>query len=396
MTVSAHYEAPEVPDAKRNAQDKGWKAEIEAKVTNHERLSYTDGVTLYETDDLTWLGALAHQVRTEKNGTNAYFNVNRHLNLTNVCTASCKYCSFYRKPGQKDAYTMRVEEAVRLARAMEPQGITELHVVNGLHPTLPWKYYPKVIAELKAALPQVTIKAFTATEIHYFETLSGLGASEILDILIDAGMGSLTGGGAEIFDWGIRSQVVDHNTHWEDWSRIHRLAHSKGLKTPATMLYGHIEEPRHRVDHVIRLRELQDETDGFVVFIPLRFHNDNNELSHLPMATGAEALKTFAVSRLMFDNVPHVKAFWVMHGLTLSQLALNYGADDLDGSVVEYKITHDADGFGTPDEMTRDHLLDVIRDAGFTPVERNTAYEALRTFPGPDVTRRDTIQDIWS
>jgi aminodeoxyfutalosine synthase len=384
--------------------DTGWQREIEDKVAAGERLTYDDGVALYETDDLMWLGALAHGVRTRLNGDRVMFNVNRHLNLTNVCTASCAYCSFQRKPGEKDAYTMRVEEAVRLATAMQGEGLTELHIVNGLHPTLPWRYYPKVLRELSAALPGVSLKCFTATEIHFFERLSGLPASEVLDELIDAGLSSLTGGGAEIFDWEIRRQIVDHDTHWEDWSRIHRLAHSKGLRTPATMLYGHIEEPRHRVDHVLRLRELQDETGGFVVFIPLRYQHDrdgdprNTLQGRTTMATGAEALRTFAVSRLLFDNVPHVKNFWVMHGLTTAALSLSFGADDLDGSVVEYKITHDADRFGTPDKMTREDLLTVIRDAGFTPVERNTRYEVIRTFDGPVplAERRAEPQPIWA
>ncbi|HYT09244.1 MAG TPA: aminofutalosine synthase MqnE [Mycobacteriales bacterium] len=375
--------------------------EIADKVAAGERLTYADGVDLYASDDLAWVGGLAHSVRTAKHGDRVFFNVNRHLNLTNVCAASCAYCSFQRKPGQKDAYTMRVEEAVALARAMEPAGITELHIVNGLHPTLPWRYYPRALRELKAALPAVALKAFTATEVHWFEKISGLPADEILDELIDAGLESLTGGGAEIFDWEVRGQIVDHATHWEDWSRIHRLAHSKGLRTPATMLYGHIEQPRHRVDHVLRLRELQDETGGFTVFIPLRFHGnpdgkDNNRLSHLPMATPAEALKTFAVSRLLLDNVEHVKCFWVMHGLATAQLSLSFGADDLDGSVVEYKITHDADGYGTPDTMTREDLLALIRDAGFRPVERNTRYETLREYDGPDPSRRDQPQPVWA
>jgi aminodeoxyfutalosine synthase len=374
------------------------KAELTEKVEAGERLTRHDGEDLYAADDLAWLGGLAHGVRTAKNADTVYFNVNRHLNLTNVCTASCAYCSFQRKPGQKDAYTMRVEEAVEKALGMKDDGLTELHIVNGLHPTLPWKYYPRVLRELKAALPEVALKCFTATEIHFFETISGLSADEVLDELIDAGLESLTGGGAEIFDWDVRKQIVDHNTHWEDWSRIHRLAHSKGLRTPATMLYGHIEEPRHRVDHVLRLRELQDETGGFQVFIPLRFHNDNNRLSHLPMAQPADVLRTFAVSRLMLDNFPHVKVFWVMHGLSTSQLALNYGADDMDGSVVEYKITHDADGFGTPDKLTRDDLLTLIRDAGFTPKERNTRYEIIREYDGPVslAERRAEPQAIWA
>lgn len=379
------------------------KAELTDKIAAGERLTRQDGEDLYDCDDLAWLGAQAHGVRTAKNGDAVYFNVNRHLNLTNVCRASCAYCSFERKPGAKDAYTMRVEEAVELALAMKDDGLTELHIVNGLHPTLPWKYYPRVLRELKAVLPGVALKAFTATEVHYFEEISGLPATEILDELIDAGLESLTGGGAEIFDWEVRKQIVDHDTHWEDWSRIHRLAHSKGLRTPATMLYGHIEEPRHRVDHVLRLRELQDESleaaaGSFSVFIPLRFHNDNNRLSHLRMAQPADVLKTFAVSRLMLDNFPHVKVFWVMHGLSTSQLALNYGADDMDGSVVEYKITHDADGFGTPDKLTREDLLRLIRDAGFQPKERNTRYEVIREYepPVPLAERRAEPQAVWA
>ncbi len=386
------------------SMDVGLKRELEAKVHAGERLTREDGLALYGCDDLAWLGGLAHEVRTRKNGDVVHFNVNRHLNMTNVCTASCAYCSFQRKPGEKDAYTMRIEEAVRLAKAMENENLTELHIVNGLHPTLPWRYYPRSLRELKKALPDVSLKAFTATEIHHFETISGLTASEILDELIDAGLESLTGGGAEIFDWEVRQHIVDHRTHWEDWSRIHRLAHEKGLKTPSTMLYGHIEEPRHRVDHVLRLRELQDETGGFQVFIPLRYQHDfvdmqdgkvrNKLQARTTMATGAEALKTFAVSRLLFDNVPHIKCFWVMHGLQTTQLALQHGADDMDGSVVEYKITHDADNYGTPNKLTRDDLLDLIRDAGFRPVERNTRYEAIREYPGPDPERRESPQPM--
>ncbi|MHB1614186.1 MAG: aminofutalosine synthase MqnE [Actinomycetes bacterium] len=382
--------------------DVGRKRELEDKVLAGERLDVTDGVDLYASDDMAWLGGLAHEVRTRRHGDQVFFNVNRHLNLTNVCSASCAYCSFQRKPGEKDAYTMRIEEAVALARAMEPDGITELHIVNGLHPTLPWRYYPRVLRELKAALPGVALKAFTATEVHWFERISGLTADEVLDELIDAGLESLTGGGAEIFDWEIRQQIVDHDTHWEDWSRIHRLAHAKGLRTPSTMLYGHIESPRHRVDHVLRLRELQDETGGFTTFIPLRYQHDavhdprNRLQDRTTMATGAEALKTFAVSRLLLDNIDHLKCFWVMHGLATASLALSHGADDLDGSVVEYKITHDADGFGTPDKLSREDLLELIRDAGFTPVERNTRYETLRVFDGPDPDRRQTPQAVWA
>jgi len=384
--------------------DAGRKRELEAKVYAGERLDAADGLALYECDDLAWLGRLAHHRRTELAADRVMFNVNRHLNLTNVCAASCAYCSFQRKPGERDAYTMRVHEAVAKAKEMEGEQLTELHIVNGLHPTLPWKYYPRVLRELGAALPGVSLKAFTATEIHWFEKISGLSASEILDELIDAGLESLTGGGAEIFDWDVRRHIVDHDTHWEDWSRIHRLAHAKGLRTPATMLYGHIESPEHRVDHVLRLRQLQDETGGFVVFIPLRFQHDaggdprNRLQARTVMASPAESLKTFAVSRLLFDNVPHVKCFWVMHGLSLAQLSLNFGADDLDGSVVEYKITHDADRYGTPSTMHREDLLDLIRDAGFRPVERNTRYEVVREYdpPVPLARRRAEPQQVWA
>ena len=388
--------------------DRGWQREIEDMVYTGVRLGRADGEALYACDDLAWLGRLAHHKRTELNGDRVMFNVNRHLNLTNVCSASCAYCSFQRKPGEKTAYTMRVSDAVAKAKEMEGEQLTELHIVNGLHPTLPWKYYPRVLRELKAALPGVSLKCFTATEIHWFEKISGLPADEILDELIDAGLDSLTGGGAEIFDWEIREQIVDHATHWEDWSRIHRIAHSKGLRTPSTMLYGHIEEPRHRVDHVIRLRELQDETGGFAVFIPLRYQHDfvdsadgvirNRLQAGTTMASPAESLKTFAVSRLMFDNVPHLKCFWVMHGVSLAQLSLNFGADDLDGSVVEYKITHDADSYGTPNTMHREDLLDLIWDAGFRPVERNTRYQVVREYDAPPTLaeRRSEPQQVWA
>ncbi|HEX9766978.1 MAG TPA: radical SAM protein, partial [Nitriliruptorales bacterium] len=276
-------------------------------------------------------------------------------------------------------------EAVRLAEQMRDQGLTELHIVNGLHPTLPYEYYPNSIRQLKEALPGVAIKAFTATEIDYFATLTDKTADEILDDLIEAGLESLTGGGAEIFDQEVRDRIVGHDCHWERWSQIHELAHAKGLRTPATMLYGHIEEPRHRVDHVLRLRELQDRTGGFVTFIPLRFHPEGSRIPR-PLATGAEAMKVFAVSRLLLDNFERLKCFWVMHGLTLSQLLLEFGVDDLDGSVVEYKITHDPTG-ATPDTMYRADLLKLVREAGRIPVERDTRYRPLKVYPrvaGPD------------
>ena len=359
--------------------------EVEQKVVAGERLTFEDGLALYAADDLTWLGELARSAQRRRTGDTVMFNVNRHLNLTNVCVASCAYCTFERKPGDPEAYTMRIAEAVALAKEMEPEGLTELHIVNGLHPTLPYEYYPNSLRQLRDALPGVALKAFTATEIDWFCQLTGRDAGDILEELVDAGLTSLTGGGAEIFHPEVRDRIVDHRTDWGRWSEIHRLAHGKGLRTPATMLYGHIEETRHRVDHVLRLRDLQDETGGFVTFIPLRFHPEGSRLPR-PMATGAEAMKVFAVSRLLLDNVERLKCFWVMHGLTLAQLLLEFGVDDLDGSVVEYRITHDPTG-ATPDKLSRSDLLRLIREAGRVPVERDTRYRELRVYPrepGPD------------
>lgn len=302
-----------------------------------------------------------------------------------MCVASCSYCSFQRKPGAKDAYVMRLQDVIDTAKSCKD--ITELHIVNGLHPTLPWKYYVNVLSTLKKELPNVYLKAFTATEIHWFEHISKLSLDEILDTLIDAGLSSLTGGGAEIFNWEVRKNIVDHNTHWEDWSRIHRAAHNKGIKTPCTMLYGHVEEWKDRIDHLLRLRTMQDETKGFQVFIPLRYqfggshYPKNNLEDKVPnMANTTDIIKTFAISRLMLDNIPNIKVFWVMHGLENAQLALLYGANDIDGSVVEYKITHDADNFGTPSKLSKPDLISLIKEVGFIPVERDTYYNTVYTY----------------
>ncbi len=355
-------------------------AEIERKVLAGERLSAEDGLALYAAPDLLWLGRLARLAQRRVSGDVVYFNVNRHLNLTNICKAKCAFCSFRRDEGEEGGYTMTIEEAVEAAvQTAASLEITELHIVNGLHPGLPFDYYLEALRRLKAALPKVHLKAFTAVEIWWFARLTGRSYEDVLRALIDAGLGSLPGGGAEIFAPRVRRRICGYKSTAEDWLEIHRTAHRLGLRTNATMLYGHIETPDERVDHVLRLRALQDETGGFQVFIPLRFHNANNRMSHLPMATALESARVFAVSRLLLDNVPHLKAYWIMLGLDTAQTLLEFGVDDLDGTVVQERIYHMA-GAATPHELSLDDLLRVIRAAGRIPVQRDTTYNVLRVY----------------
>jgi aminodeoxyfutalosine synthase len=351
--------------------DAGLKRELEDKVYAGERLRRADGIALYDSDDLAWLGRLAHHRRTELNGDRVLFTVSRHLRLTG-------------------GYATGIEEAVRAATELRGEGLTELRLVGDPDPSLPWRYYPEVLRELRAALPDVQLTAFGAAEIQRFEKLAGRPADELLDELLDAGLASLTGGGAEIFD----------DAHWADWSRIHRLAHAKGLRTPSTMRYGDVEEPRHRVDHVLRLRELQDETGGFTTFVPLRHQHDSETRDRAPgrTTTGAptDSLRTSAVSRLLFDNVPHVGCSWMLHGASVAQLALQFGIDDLDGSVVDDQITDDAGD--APAALHRADLVQLIWDGGFRPVERDARYTAVREYdPAPSLAeRRAEPQRVWA
>lgn len=355
-------------------------AELERKVRAGERLSAEDGLALYAAPDLAWLGCLARSAQRYVSGDRVYFNVNRHLNLTNVCKAKCAFCSFRRDEGEDGAYTMTVEEVVETAvRTAASLDITELHIVNGLHPSLPFDYYLDTLRGLKAALPHVQLKAFTAVEIWWFARITGRSHEDVLRALVAAGLDSLPGGGAEIFAPRVRRRICGYKSTAEDWLEIHRTAHRMGLRTNCTMLYGHIETPEERVDHVLRLRALQDETGGFQVFIPLRFHNEHNRMAHLPMATPEESARVFAVSRLLLDNVPHLKAYWIMLGLETARTLLDFGADDLDGTVVQERIYHMA-GAGTPHELGLDDLLGVVRSAGRVPVQRDTVYNELRVY----------------
>ena len=353
--------------------------EIEEKVMSGGRLSREDGIALYGVNDILFLGALARFVKEKKTGNYAYFNVNRHINLTNVCVNRCKFCAFSADLGDSHAYTMTREEI--LARALEAPkiGATELHIVSGLHPEKPFDYYLEAIRICKEALPDIHIQAFTAVEIDYFAKLTGMDARGVLQTLKEAGLGSMPGGGAEIFSGRVRGLTCENKASGKRWLEIMRTAHELGLRSNATMLYGHVETVEERIDHLIKLRELQDETGGFQSFIPLAFHPDNTELTGIKRTTAYDDIKTIAISRLMLDNFDHVKAFWIMLGLKISQLSLDFGADDLDGTVVEEKITHMA-GAQTDESIEKEELINLIKDAGRTPVERDTLYNIIRIY----------------
>src|SRR6266568_1619244 len=344
-----------------------------------DRLDFDDGLALYHSNDLLALGWLAHRVRQKLQGARTYFNVNRHINPTNVCVASCKLCAFGRKPDAPGAYTMALEEAFRKAGEGWSEAVTEFHIVGGLHPDLPFDYYVDLLGGLRERFPSVHLKAFTAVEIAYYSQFTGLPIRTILERLKEAGLGSLPGGGAEIFAPAVRRVICDHKIGAHTWLKVHRTAHELGLHSNATMLYGHIESAEDRVDHLLQLRKLQDQTHGFQTFIPLAFHPKNTELGKLvphSETTGFMDLKNVAVARLLLDNFPHIKAYWIMLTPRVAQVALRFGADDIDGTVVEEKIYHDA-GATTPQAMTRQELMRLIRDAGLEPYERDTLYRPV-------------------
>ena len=357
-------------------------APVAEKVQAGERLTFEDGLVLYRTSDLLALGWLANSVRERLHGNVCYYNVNRHINPTNVCVAHCRLCAFGRDPNVPGAYTMALEEVFRTAASGSTEAVTEFHIVGGLHPDLTFDYYLDLIRGLKQRFPQVHLKAFTMVEIGYFAKITKLPAREVLLKLKQAGLDSLPGGGAEIFHPRVRKVICDHKTSGQLWLQIARTAHELGLHSNATMLYGHIETEEERVDHLLKLRELQDETRGFVCFIPLAFHPENTALAHLPKPTGFLDLKNIAASRLLLDNFPHIKAYWIMLTPRIAQVALRFGADDIDGTVVEEKIYHDA-GATTAQGLRRSELLRLIREAGREPVERDTLYRSVtRTADG--------------
>src|SRR5271169_2715030 len=349
---------------------------IHDKVMVQRRLSADDALALDRSGDILAIGWLANHVRERMNGNTAYFNVNRHINYTNVCVAACRLCAFGRKKNVPGAYTMALEEAWDTAASGYTEAITEFHIVGGLHPDLPFQYYVDLNAGLKERFPQVHLKAFTMVEIAFFSKIGKMTPREVLVKFKEAGLDSMPGGGAEIFSDRIRHIICDHKIDGDDWLQLARTAHEVGLKSNATMLYGHVENDEDCVDHLLKLRALQDGTHGFQTFIPLAFHPDNTALQHLPKTTGMLDIKQIAVSRLVLDNFPHIKAYWQMVTPKMAQITLRFGADDIDGTVVEEKIYHDA-GATTPQGMRREELIRLIREAGREPIERDTLYRPV-------------------
>jgi aminodeoxyfutalosine synthase len=356
-------------------------APIAAKVLAGERLDRSDGLLVATTDDLLGVGRLANLVRERLHGDRTYYNINRHLNPTNVCVASCRLCAFYVPWRERDrGWSYSVERAVEIAARDIDETVSELHIVGGLHPELRVEYYEELFRALKRRFPWVHLKALTMVELDFTARASRIELGGLIERLVAAGLGSCPGGGAEIFAEHVRGQICDHKTDGARWLAVAREAHRAGLRSNCTMLYGHVETADDRVDHLLALRELQDETGGFQCMIPLAFHPENTELDHLPPTGGRLDLQTIATTRLVLDNVPHLKAYWIMLGEKVAQVALHFGADDLDGTVVDERITHAAGGTaGTG--VARKRLEVLIREAGRTPVLRDTLYRSLEA-PG--------------
>jgi aminodeoxyfutalosine synthase len=352
--------------------------ELAAKVRDGVRLDEDDALLCFTTPHVLHLGKLANAVRRRLHGDVAYYNVNRHINPTNICvyTYDCKFCGFAALPGEEHAWQMSHEEVWEHAAKQGGEEVTEFHIVGGLHPQLSFEWYCEMLRGLKERFPSAHLKAFTAIEIGWFAKLEKLSIEEVLRRLQEAGLGSLPGGGAEIFHAEVREIICNGKLDADEWIEVHRLAHGMGIRSNCTMLYGHVEKPEHKVDHLIRLRGLQDETQGFNAFIPLAYHPENNYMGLKYHTTGTEDLRHLAASRLILDNVPHVKAYWIMITPKLAQVALSFGADDIDGTVVEETIYHMA-GAETEQHLTRAELERIVREAGFQPVERDTLYNRI-------------------
>ena len=354
---------------------------IRDKVEQGGRLSLDDGIFLYSPEvPLHEVGQLANYVREKINGNVGYYNINTHLNPTNVCVYRCRFCAFRSDLRDPKGYAMSDEQILHRGQEAVDNGCTEMHIVGGLHHKLGYDWYRGMIEKLHTAFPKLHLKGWTAVEINWFEFLTKLSSKEILQDLKLAGLGSMPGGGAEIFHPEVRDQLCEHKANSHKWLEIHQAAHEIGLKTNCTMLYGHVEQAYHRIDHLLRLRDLQDKTGGFQTFIPLAFHPENTKLSHLRKPSALMDLRTMAICRLMLDNIPHVKAYWIMLGIGTAQTALAYGADDIDGTVRHELIYHDA-GATTPEMLTVEQMKQLILEAGREPVERDTIYRHIHRNP---------------
>jgi len=349
---------------------------IYEKVEANERLSFDDGVTMFRSGDILALGYLANLVRERLHGDTTYFNVNRHINPTDVCVASCRLCAFGKRAKDPKAYTMSLEQVWEIAGKGYAEAVTEFHIVGGLHPELSLDWFCQMIAGLKERYAGVHLKAFTMVEIAFLAKRAKISIRETLERLKAAGVDSLPGGGAEVFSERVRRIICDHKIDGGEWLETARQAHHIGLKSNCTMLYGHLETPEDLTDHLVKLRGVQAETGGFVTYIPLAFHPDNTALSHLPKTSGFNDLKQIAIARLMLDNIPHIKAYWIMLTPSMAQIAQRFGANDIDGTVVEEKIYHEA-GATTEQHLRRKDLLRLIREAGREPVERDTSYRPV-------------------
>ena len=346
------------------------------KVTSRERLDFADGLQLYNTKDILALGYMASLVRNRLNGDNAYYIYNQHINYSNICTNLCKFCAFGRDKDSDLAFEMTIDQVKEKVRERLSEPISEIHMVGGIHPELPFEYYLGLLRGIKEVRPEVHIQAFTCVEIAHFSVLAGKPVGETLELLKEAGLGSLPGGGAEVFSPRIRQLTCEKKLSGKEWLEIAQTAHRHGLKTNATMLYGHIETLEERLKHLSALRDAQDATHGFLAFIPLAFHPKNTAMSDLAKASGLDDLKNIAVARLFLDNFPHIKAYWVMIGPQIAQIALSFGADDMDGTVKEEVITHMA-GAETAQAMGSRTLVRLIKDAGRIPVQRDTLYNVI-------------------
>ena len=352
---------------------------ISNKITANQRISDGEAVALFESADLLSIGTLAAHINHRKNGDRVYFNVNRHINYTNLCVNQCIFCAFAKEEGDVEGYTLALEQIRAKAAEAVAAGATEIHSVGGLHPSLPFSFYLDMLRTIKQVSADLHIKAFTAVEIDYFSRISGLSVPQVIAELIAAGLGSLPGGGAEILGSNVRDRICPEKISGERWLEVTEEVHRAGLRSNATMLFGHVEGYADRVDHLHRIRELQDRTGGFQSFIPLAFQPDNTRVPGATGVSGVDALKTLAISRIYLDNFQHVKAYWVMLGLKIAQTALCFGVNDLDGTVIEEQIGHDA-GADSPQEIARERIIRLIREAGRTPVERDTLYHELQVY----------------